>query len=58
MWQREKCATLTVVSMPFYWPPRDTDMMYGHPLPRPQQADHQPTFGAMCLGSPRPLPEQ
>lgn len=55
LWRREGCATLTVVSMPFFWPPRDDDMLFGHPFPRPQQPQHQPTFGALTLGSPEPL---
>lgn len=58
MWQREGCATLTVVSMPFYWPPREEDQLYGHALPRPAAPEHQPTFGAMSLGSSEPLEEQ
>lgn len=51
LWQREGCATLTVVSMPFYWPPRANDLLYGHPLPQPQASVQGRVEGGCGLSS-------
>lgn len=54
-YQREGCAAVNVVSMPFYWPPRPGALWEGAPLPVPQSAAFHPTFGAMTVAGSQPL---
>ncbi|PRW33558.1 ABC transporter permease isoform A [Chlorella sorokiniana] len=49
LYQREGCTSLSVVSMPFYWPPRTGTMYEGHQLPVPQNTAYHPTFGALTV---------
>ena len=58
MYQREGCGTVNAVSMPFYWPPAANTQFEGAALPIPQNPAYHPTFGAMTVGSPRPLTQQ
>ena len=56
VFQRDGCAALTVVAMPFYWPPRPDAVLDGHPLPVPAHAAHHPTFGALSLAAEAAVP--
>ena len=51
VFQREGCTALTVVSMPFYWPPSAGAAWDGHPLTVPAQPLYHPTFGAMSVAA-------
>ncbi len=54
-YQREGCTAVNVVSMPFYWPPREGSLWQGAPLPVPQSQAFHPTFGAMTVAGSQPL---
>lgn len=54
-YQREGCTAVNVVSMPFYWPPREGALWQGAPLPVPQSQAFHPTFGAMTVAGSQPL---
>ncbi|KAI3425232.1 hypothetical protein D9Q98_009000 [Chlorella vulgaris] len=55
LYQREGCSALSVVSMPFYWPPRVGAQWDGVPLPVPQNAAFHPTFGALTAAGDEAL---
>lgn len=58
LYQREGCAALSVVSMPFYWPPRMGALWEGQPLPVPQNAGFTPTFGALTAAGDQPVSQE
>ncbi len=58
LYQREGCTALTVVSMPFYWPPRADAQWEGEALPVPQNPAFNPTFGALTAAGQHPLTQE
>ena len=58
LYQREGCAALSVVSMPFYWPPRAGAQWEGAPLPVPQNPAFHPTFGALTAAGQAALTQE
>jgi hypothetical protein len=49
---------LSVVSMPFYWPPRAGAQWEGAPLAVPQNAAFHPTFGTLTAAGETPLTQE
>ena len=58
LYQREHCSALSVVSMPFYWPPRAGALWEGSPLAVPHSASFHPTFGTLTAAGGTPLTQQ
>jgi hypothetical protein len=58
LYQREGCCVLSVVSMPFFWPPRADAQWEGAPLAVPQLAAFHPTFGALTAAGDAVLSQE
>lgn len=58
MFQREGCQALTVVSMPFFWPPRADAVWEGQPLPTVQSPQYTPTFGTLAAAGAEPITQE